>query len=465
MRLLHLFGRRFYSVLIFLPFAFIISFFFEGQTFYSMMEYYSLRPEPLLFTAIISHMAGLLAGGFFAKSESSAKTVIIFANLTASLFSLPFFFAPNMFWYPSMALTAAVSGIGVAAWGWLLRYCSAPAERLHTCADALILSNVIMIVINNISMYTSYRAGLALSLLLLPFSALLTLWLPLDGRDKNTKPENGAGITSVMLTLCLFIAIITIDSGLMYQVLIPAFYHLKWLTCWYWAIPYIAALLLMRLMPAQTNRASFLYLGIMMILGSFVAFIFTGRGVFGYLAVDTLMLGACGIFDLFWWSMAGALVDYSNNPARIFGGALAANVGGVLIGDIIGVYLHDGGSTTQNIAVIALAVVCVTGLLLPFLNAKLSAMLKEHSYILAYARMSHPERETAKAVNIYQREGLTSRENEVLELLMTGAANKMISERLIISENTVKFHIKNIYQKYSVNSRAELLALLVKKQV
>ena len=54
--------------------------------------------------------------------------------------------------------------------------------------------------------------------------------------------------------LCLFVVVITINSGLMYQVLTPAFSHLEWLTSWYWAIPYIVALYIMKNLPRKTSR-------------------------------------------------------------------------------------------------------------------------------------------------------------------------------------------------------------------
>jgi ATP/maltotriose-dependent transcriptional regulator MalT len=53
--------------------------------------------------------------------------------------------------------------------------------------------------------------------------------------------------------------------------------------------------------------------------------------------------------------------------------------------------------------------------------------------------------------------GLTARENEILSFLSQGCSNGKIAEKLFISENTVKFHIKNIYLKLNVNNRMEAL--------
>ncbi|MEW6717016.1 MAG: response regulator transcription factor [Chloroflexota bacterium] len=50
---------------------------------------------------------------------------------------------------------------------------------------------------------------------------------------------------------------------------------------------------------------------------------------------------------------------------------------------------------------------------------------------------------------------LTTREIELLELVAEGLANKAIAQKLEISENTVKYHIRNILQKLNVQNRTE----------
>jgi DNA-binding CsgD family transcriptional regulator len=55
---------------------------------------------------------------------------------------------------------------------------------------------------------------------------------------------------------------------------------------------------------------------------------------------------------------------------------------------------------------------------------------------------------------------LSKRELEVLVPIQEGLTNKAISERLFISEQTVKDHIRNIMRKVGVNSRSALIAAL-----
>lgn len=53
---------------------------------------------------------------------------------------------------------------------------------------------------------------------------------------------------------------------------------------------------------------------------------------------------------------------------------------------------------------------------------------------------------------------LTSRENEVLNLLVQGFGNREIAQTLFISEHTVKNHLTNIFQKLNVSDRTQAIA-------
>ena len=50
---------------------------------------------------------------------------------------------------------------------------------------------------------------------------------------------------------------------------------------------------------------------------------------------------------------------------------------------------------------------------------------------------------------------LTRRETEIMSLLVAGMNNKLIARELIISDGTVKVHIKNMLRKLNMNSRLE----------
>ncbi|MDH7480268.1 MAG: response regulator transcription factor, partial [Syntrophomonadaceae bacterium] len=62
-------------------------------------------------------------------------------------------------------------------------------------------------------------------------------------------------------------------------------------------------------------------------------------------------------------------------------------------------------------------------------------------------------------------ERLTSREREVLKLISTGESNRDISERLFISEKTVKNHITSILRKLGAKDRTQAAIIAIKSNL
>lgn len=447
-------------------FAYILSFQFEGQVLYSLMDLRGADADRYIQTAIIAHFAGLFTCGLFVKSLAAAKSMMIGGMGLCIVATVPFFFPLPTLWMGGLIVSGYFSGCAVAAWGFFLRAFTPQNERIKSCADVLIYSNLLMIAINVVAMNISTCIGLGLSVLCLVIGMVFIWMLPLEQENeqhKTFKNNTHSGIKNQLILLCIFVFIITINSGLMYQVINPAFGHLTGLVSWYWAVPYIVALVIMRNLPMKAKRSRILYMGMAMIIGAFISFMLLGRNTSDYLIVDTLMLGACGIFDLFWWSILGEMLDYSDNPTQTFGVGLSANVFGVLCGGFLGMAVTSMGLPRAEVAVIALTVVCVTLVMLPPLNNQLVLLLKSHVYLAAYYNMSQSQ-QTDIVRQIKTLDPLTVREQDVLKLILSGKPNREIAEALFISENTVKTHAKSIFSKYDVSSRAELISTLLKNQ-
>lgn len=61
-------------------------------------------------------------------------------------------------------------------------------------------------------------------------------------------------------------------------------------------------------------------------------------------------------------------------------------------------------------------------------------------------------------------DALTARERSVLEHLIAGDSNKEIASAIFVSENTVKYHLKNILRKLHVNNRAQVVAWAMRQE-
>jgi DNA-binding NarL/FixJ family response regulator len=69
-------------------------------------------------------------------------------------------------------------------------------------------------------------------------------------------------------------------------------------------------------------------------------------------------------------------------------------------------------------------------------------------------RTGQTERKPAETI-----QPLTEREQEILTLLATGRSNREIAEFLVVSELTVKTHLKNLFKKLKVSSRTQAIVV------
>lgn len=446
-----------------LIFAWILVLPFEGQLIYALSTQVNIDPSKYVLISIFAHFFGLFLCGFIIKKQISAKFTMILSILICLSGTLVFLLPFSPSWYISLITISFFSGLFVASVGFYIKHYCVPDYRHKAAADVLIFSNIIMIIINVITINISIYIGLVCAVCILILGLIVAFKLEAYP-DKNSSihqfNENRhlPGMLKPFLILCLFITIITINSGFMYQVVTPAYSHLEVLASYYWAVPYILALFILRNLPTRINKAYILFTAMTMIGISYIAFMLLERTTMSYLFIDTLMLGAFGVCDLFWWSILMSFFDYSENPARILGIGLSMNVLGVLIGGFIGNRFLVATEDYTITSIIALIIIFIVLIMLPVLNNQLTKLFKSHMFLVALVK----ELKSEDAIPIQNKfmDQLTEKEKDVVELLLKGYTYKGIAEQLFISENTMKFHIKNIYQKLNVNSKMDLIKLI-----
>lgn len=460
--------KRSLSIVVFsLFFSWMLAFPFEGQVLFAVASIHNINTYSLTFGSIAAQFAGLFSCGFFIKSIKSVKYFMLFSIVVCMFGTILFFFPPSILWNLSVLVVSFLSGACVSAWGFYFKMYTPSKDRVKTAADALIFSNILMILLNIAAILISPYLGLSLSIFMLALALFFQLKLPWNehAEPESRTRESVKKVSPIkpLALLCLFIIIITINSGLMYQVVNPAFVHLEWLVSWYWAIPYIIALYAVRNLSSKVSRNYMLYVAIAMIGLSFIGFMMLDKSAESYIIIDTFMLGACGIYDLFWWSILGEMLDFHDNPAKILGTGLSANVLGILTGGLLGKAIAASGMGYFNSSIIALIIVFVTLTILPPLNRHLSALLKNHVFLTVLREMT-PVGQEGTIENFKAFGILTERESEITALLLKGRTYKMIADELYLSENTIKTHIKNIYSKFNIQSKTELVNLLMKKE-
>ncbi|NYJ02326.1 two-component system NarL family response regulator [Nocardioides thalensis] len=76
-----------------------------------------------------------------------------------------------------------------------------------------------------------------------------------------------------------------------------------------------------------------------------------------------------------------------------------------------------------------------------------------------FKTMSKPDKVTGAALK------LTERELDVLRLVAKGLSNRDVAQRLAISENTVKNHVRNMLEKLQLHSRMEAVMYAVREKI
>ncbi len=83
------------------------------------------------------------------------------------------------------------------------------------------------------------------------------------------------------------------------------------------------------------------------------------------------------------------------------------------------------------------------------------------SNLLEYLKAQSPENQKRKD----SRFGLTGREREILATIVDGCTNKEIAQRFSLSEDTVKHHLTNIFNKVKVSNRLELALFAINNRL
>lgn len=183
--------------------------------------------------------------------------------------------------------------------------------------------------------------------------------------------------------------------------------------------------------------------------------------------------GLCAIVSLSFFACMARQVPFFG--FKNVGGGLAVCIACGFIGWLAGLVLHDA-NLSADVLRIYCSVQCVIVLLAfiilyrqpemeRFVDVALQPVDGRETNVPVYeSSVPVPEsgggRWRQKMLAIAKEKALTSREEEVFILLAKGYKAQNISEKLSISYNTTRAHIRNIYQKCDVHSQQEFIDLL-----
>lgn len=189
-------------------------------------------------------------------------------------------------------------------------------------------------------------------------------------------------------------------------------------------------------------------------------------------AITVSLAGAgVGLFELFNWIVLAALARKNiHGSMTVFAWGCALNSVGVVLGANAGRFVNESWVDHRQLAAFAIMNIVLAGtayaavFLRGFSFERTISSLQESAPLVTHleaAGRGDPvlSLDDACAV-VEQRFGLTKREGEVLGLLARGRSGVFVQNELCVSYNTVKSHVKHIYQKTGVHAHQELIDLV-----
>ncbi|MGW5720735.1 helix-turn-helix transcriptional regulator [Amycolatopsis sp. NPDC003865] len=151
------------------------------------------------------------------------------------------------------------------------------------------------------------------------------------------------------------------------------------------------------------------------------------------------------------WQITSATPGAGRWLARLPDGDLDAGRLPSSVFAVAGQALRDGGRTSP--ATVAFARVLATdGTWILLHGAPLDG--ENRKRVAVIIEPAHPARIYPLLMSAY---GLTARERDVVELVLTGASTAEIATALVVSPLTVQNHLKNVFEKTGVHSRRDLV--------
>lgn len=166
------------------------------------------------------------------------------------------------------------------------------------------------------------------------------------------------------------------------------------------------------------------------------------------------------ILDIFLWTLVGEMGYIFGSPIKIFTFIMASNLMAVFMGNLLGVFLTN--TKEQTYIAIAVSAICtvLAFTFLPFINQLMKRGVGKMEEVKATREAVKGVITEEKAVKL-----LTTKELEIYKLMLLGLKNKEIAEKANISYNTLKGHARNIYGKFGVSNKKELLSSLSKEEI
>ena len=445
-------------------FGWLLSFPMRGPLLSILIEKYHLDFILISSLFLIGHVAGLLSGGavgyfvhryldWFASGAIVCQVITLLLPVSVTdtfpvLFTLLGYFS------------------GLATLSWVTRFATTvPFEyRSRTFILGAVLANLIYYIVAFL-----LNQGLSFSLIY-SIIALLPIAMPflllknqhVDAAVNSPKdrllsppsqPEDRPNVFLNTFILIVFILLIYTVAGIMYYFLANRIFYPSGMLKYFGLIPYIVFLVLAGNIGDYYSRKNNAITGSLLIgLG----FLLTGlfHESLQYIVFQTMLLGGYAFLDTFTW-VIGADLFTKRSIYTGYSLILSANILAILAGILLGnqVHITFNNYNYDTLMAVISAILCFIAIFFTY-GLKETRRISFETSATVSPKISLEE--------LMQSYKFTPRELEIVKLLLTGASLESIREALIISPDTLKTHLRNIYRKAGVRNRLEFTVKIMK---
>ncbi len=173
----------------------------------------------------------------------------------------------------------------------------------------------------------------------------------------------------------------------------------------------------------------------------------------------SLLATACNVtIEILTWMLLADLARTTKTPVfLVFAVGRMAVQGGMAAGQLLGWFFLPYMAAFAIVSIFALMLV-------------MGFMFKDEDTLMVFEAPTRHELESISVGSgesveehlraIANHQGLSPRETEIFIYWATGHGSRYIQDKLVISSATVKTHVRHIYEKCDVHSRAEIISLL-----
>ncbi|MEG0071700.1 MAG: LuxR family transcriptional regulator [Raoultibacter sp.] len=415
----------------------------------------------------------LRTGGLSQVSALIALTLAFFLSLTNALAGMPLFVSALLF--------GALSGFSLVVFYavWLEVFASQETSlAVIEIVIGLLLQGCI---VSFLPGFSSVVIGVV-SIAILFVSAFILRWAkrqidaPVESIDlKSLKTLPLERFTLVQSYLCLFVLVGVV--GILHTALLgSSSEHIVGEVSMWMPLAVataitalIAALMVRRPNPATIYKICF---PVMLVILSLLPFFGEMLGSFTGLVMITCY-DVCGMVFLLFIAEQARRLHFSSYflSALYMGGSSLFLVVGLAIGLLLSSLSVDYGFSLLTLLAFAAIYPLAIVLLLVLRRNKVTAAESvvgmsetpvegEFSGASQQPLVAAAPKEDAVLDVLAKRVSLTKRETEIFLYLARGRSAKYIAEELVISENTVWAHIKNIYAKFEIHTKQELISMV-----